>query len=104
MSQQADDLAAVFTDPSLTVPMIYGTQATRGLLTTTDESLDSGEGADVAAEFTTCEIVSGALSGLRRYSRITVDGASYTLQDFRRIEDGALTRLYLAPATTNGEA
>ena len=104
MSQQTDDLAAVFADASLTVPVVLGTQVTRGLLTTTDESLSTSDGADIAGEFTTCEIVTGSLAGIRFGQRITVGGAIYTIQDYRRIEDGALTRLSLAPVTTNGEA
>lgn len=104
MSQQADDLAAVFADVSLTVPVVSGTQATRGILTTTDESLTTSEGADVVGELTTCEIVTGSLTGLRMNQRLTVDGAAYVLQDTRRIEDGAITRLYLVAVTTSGEA
>lgn len=104
MSQSADDLAAVFADASLTVPVVFGAQATRGILTITDESLSTGEGADVVGELTTCEIVTGSLTGLRLNQRLTVNGAKYSVQDTRRIEDGAITRLYLVPLTTNGEA
>jgi hypothetical protein len=100
VSQQDDALLAVFANTRLTVPVQYGAQSTRGVFTRTDESLGTHEGEDVVGTLITCEIVTGALTGIALNAAITVDGANYTIQDPRRIEDGKITRLYLAPAVT----
>lgn len=100
MTQQSDDLHAAFADASLTVPVVYGVQSTRGVLTITDEPLSANEGEDVVGELTTVEIITGTLTGIAFSAAITVDGAAYTIDDYRRIEDGKLQRLYLATAVT----
>lgn len=101
MSQLDDDLLAVFADESLTVPVLYGAQSTRGIFTRTDEALPGGEGEDVVGDVITLEIVAGSLAALALSSAITADGANYTIQDYRRIEDGKLYRLFLATAVNS---
>ncbi len=78
----------------------YNGQCTTGPVSEDDRITLDASGAERLDRVTVALVPSDALVGLARHQRVYVgtgtDAVSYTLRDFRKIEDGLLTELYLA--------
>ena len=89
------DLAALYADPLLTVPVVYGVQSVRGFLDHATETYDAG-GVPAQVAATVLSVRSASLTGLAVDSAITVDGTSYRIRSIAREDDGRTTRILLA--------
>lgn len=86
MSMLSDDLAAIFADTSLFVPVLYGTspeQSTRGSLSTEDMPETDGSGGVVLIARRIVTVMETSLTGVRRDQPVTVDGTAYVIHDVR---------------------
>lgn len=98
MTMLSDDLAAIFADTSVTVPVAFGSspvQTTRGHFTTEDIPEPDGAGGIVLASRQMVTIVNGSLSGIVSNAAITVDGVAYRIHSVRAHGRGK-TRVVLA--------
>lgn len=74
-------------------PVVLGAASTSGLLEGPDEELF--ETFRVVGAKRSVVIATGSLPGLEVDATVVVGGAPYTVRDYRAINDGALTRLFL---------
>lgn len=65
-----------------------------GIFDDGDQQMASAD-ADVVGPSTTLIVATGSLPGLRPESPVSYAGVSYIVRDFRKVDDGATTRLYL---------
>jgi hypothetical protein len=80
------DLAAIFADTSLTVPVSFGTapvQSTRGFPETSDVPENDVHGGFVLISRRVLTVQDAALSGLAKNVSIAVDGVTYRIHDLR---------------------
>lgn len=92
----ASDLKALYADTFLTVPVVFGAQATRGFLDWQDAPQTDASGEIVLVSQRTLTLRVGSLTGLANDSTLVVDGTSYTVHDLRRINDGRELQVVLA--------
>ena len=85
------ELAYMLDDCGVTVTL--GAASTSGTLDEPDEVLL--EVAQLVGAKRTVVIATGSLGGLVADAAVTVAGAPYTVRDYRAIDDGAMTRLFL---------
>lgn len=99
MSILSDDLAAIYADTSVTVPVIYGAgssqQSTRGHFSTEDIPENDESGGVVIASRRVVTIQQGAITGLTNDTAITVDCTDYTIHGVRAAGRGR-TKIILA--------
>lgn len=75
------------------VRVTLGASFTDGILEEPDDLVL--EAAQVVGAKRTVLIATGSLPGLVADAAVTVAGAPYTVRDYRAIDDGAMTRLFL---------
>ncbi len=93
MSMLDDDLANIFTDIAVTVPVSYGTspiQSTRGIPTRHDTPESDRDAGVVIVSRNVVTIRSSALTGLLNGQAITVDGTTYKIHDILNAGRGKL--------------
>lgn len=89
------DLAFMMSDV-FGVPVVFGSQRTRGILDVADHELEDGSGQPVQLRRTALLIKSDSLTELAIDSAIKVDGTSRKVRDISLREDGKITELLLA--------
>lgn len=80
------------------VPVSLGADSTYGHEEIADQVAVGSGTVEVVGTAQSVVVPTGALSGIATGAAITVDGASYTVRDHRREEDGKLTRILLRSA------
>jgi hypothetical protein len=99
VSLLTDDLAAIFTDTSVSVPVEYDvsrpTQTTRGFFSTEDVPDYDASGGMVLVSRRIVTVQDGSLTGLCRNAPITVEAVLYRIHDFRSAGRGKM-KIYLA--------
>lgn len=78
---------------STTENVVIGSLSTYGVKDEEDGEQPDDEGRPVLVRVTTITIPTADAGGLAQDGTITHDGVSYTVRDWERIEDGALTRV-----------
>lgn len=95
-----EDLAAIFTDTMVTVPVEFGTppivQETRGITSSEDLPEPDGQGSVVFVKRRRVTIQEGSITGLASNATITVDGIGYTIHGPPRSGGRGRTTLVLA--------
>ena len=91
-----DDLSAIYDDPALTVPVVYGSVNARGFFDARDVQMGDSSSEVVLVPMRTLTIATGALGTVTTGSSIVVDGTTYTIHDARRINDGNEMEILLA--------
>lgn len=76
------------------IAVVVGASSTWGHYDVSDAGVF--DSAEVLAAEPHVTVPTGVLTGLEIGAAITVDGTAYTVRDHRRIEDGGLTRIWLA--------
>lgn len=92
----SDDLAAIYADESLSVPVSTGSLTTRGFLSWQDATRTDSSGELALISERTLTIATDALGTLATGGTLTVDGTDYTIHEIRRINDGLETEVVLA--------
>ena len=92
----ADDLTAIYADPALTVPVVYGGVHGRGFLDWVDVPQQDTAGEITVISQRTVTVQASKFSTLVRDGVITVDGVVYAVHDFRRINDGKELQVVVA--------
>ena len=95
MSILADDLAAIFTDTALSVPVILAGTTTRGFLHFADIPVADPVSGFILSSQLTVTIRAGALPGLVADNTLTVDGTSYRAREIRHKSHGKLLEVVL---------
>lgn len=96
MSIRTDDLAAIFADTALTVPVVFSAQNARGFLKWIDAVRQDSIGDLITIKQRVVRVLATAFTGLANNSSITVDGATYKIHDIRRHGDGGVLEIVLA--------
>lgn len=100
MSMLQDDLAAVFADTALTVPVVVGASTYRGFKRRSDFPAidDAGLGVLQHEQFVRMTSADVAAASIASGSSISVDGVTVTVRDVRRIGHGELMAVIYAKA------
>ncbi len=99
MSILSDDLAAIFADTALTVPVVFGTQETTGFLSSEDVLEADGYGGSVLVNRSVVTIRTDSLDDLASNAAITVDDVDYVIHGRPRSAGRGKTKLILAEAS-----
>ncbi len=86
-----EDLDAFLADFGVAVSS--GSLSGLGVLDMPDDLIATG---DVVTAGYSVQVKSSIFSGLKRGDSVTVDSVSYTVREFRKIDDGNLGRIYLS--------
>lgn len=91
------DVDQMLADPFFSSAVVMGAQNTRGILDVTEVVEKDHSSFDVFVRKRTCLIRTGSLTGLLAGATLTIDGVTYTLHDWQKREDDAVTELIVAP-------
>lgn len=69
---------------------------TKGIVDMNDSDMLAGDGFTMAGKLFTVIVKTGALPAIGEGAIVTVDTTDYTVVQTRQMDDGALTKLYLA--------
>lgn len=92
-----ENLAALLQDTG-GVAVSLGADSTFGHYEAAGEVVLGSAGSGVVSEDESVVVSHGALAGLAVDAAITVDGRTYTIREFERIDDGKLVRVWLMDA------
>jgi hypothetical protein len=90
-----DDLCFIMHD-AFSLPVIYGSQKTRGILDVADHEIEDGTGRLLQIRRTALLIKSDSLDDLTIDATIKVDCDNRKIRDISLREDGKITELLLA--------
>jgi hypothetical protein len=90
-----DDLATIFADTALTVPVESGLQSSRGFLKWEDVPEQDADGGYALVSRRVVLVATAAFTGLTVDSSITVAGSMYRIRDLRRAGTGDLLKVVL---------
>lgn len=83
------DIATMFADPLITVPVIYavGGTSTRGIMTQVDVFEPDSSGGFANTSKDAVQIITGTLGNLPKdgTATVNVDGVNYRLRDVRKV-------------------
>jgi hypothetical protein len=80
-----DDLATMFADTVLTVPVSIGASSTRGMFGWKDVFTHDPNGGFATTHSQVVTIVDGSLSGLVYNATIVIDGVNYRVRDIQHV-------------------
>lgn len=91
--------------PLLSVPVSYGGsslapdgQPLRGIVDLADAIVEDVYGASHEAQHESVQLPTVDVPTMAEHTAITVDGVAKRVRSFRRIDDGAITRVFLVDA------
>ena len=101
MSYWADDLTAIFADPSAPgmVDVVLGVERTRGFWDAETDTFEHAAGVGVLGVKQSVVVRTASLTTVETNAAITVDDTAYKIRHWALVPiDSALTRLFLVPA------
>jgi hypothetical protein len=91
MAMLADDLAVVYGDTALSVPVVCGAASVRGLnFGWNDVQMTDTTGEIYMVRKRTVDLLASQVPSLAKDGAITVDGTAYTVHDFNHFGSGGL--------------
>jgi hypothetical protein len=85
-----EDLDYLFADPLISVPVIYGTTHSRGILDAADQFLSTGI---VSSTGYTLLVPAQPFLNVESGDTINIDGTDYVANFFSRVDDGKVARI-----------
>lgn len=87
-----EDLDAFFDTPGFTVPVLFGASRSVGYFESPNEII--ADGVVLTTDYAVV-VKASAFPGLARGSKMTVDGAVYTVREPMLLDDGKIMRVML---------